>query len=498
MAVLESRDSGKTFHIVTLSPEAESLDPPVQSGSECNDAADHLPILQDIDVCRAMTRAWRTGTPSLLSDIYFNTGTRSGWRNAFVFRLGSNRVGIIYDDITPHKEAQRHQLQARKLEALGTLARGVSHELNNILMAITGFTGLALSRSEDDKIRTYLKHIQAAHTRAESLVRQLHFFSRTEQTSMESLDIGIMARECLQSLKATLPDTLTTSFYAASDLYRIKGDPSLIHQLLDQLMHNAAQALPQEGGQLFVHIENVPPGPLDEPGLFSVAETEQGWVRIEIRDTGPGMAPNVQDRIFDPFFTTRPMPGRLGLGLSVVHGIVQAHNGYLSVHAPRGQGSSFTILLPGIVPEPGKNAPFPATALLRDATLRPKHVLIIDDQPELLLMQQEGLEGMGYKTTCCLTGEDGLRTYLEYRDAIDIVLVDYAMPDMNGLEVAERIHAHSSTPPPILLYTGFLPIDIRDSLDLPFITEILYKPISIKELASRLRQTLDTPTKDER
>lgn len=496
MVTLESRDHGKTFHIISLSPEAEQLDPPVAGRTGNTTPTERLPILQDIDVLNALTRALRTGIPCLLSDIYFNTGTRCGWRNAFVFRAGHSQAGIIYEDITPHKDAMRHDLQARKLEALGTLARGVSHELNNILMAISGFTGLAMSRSADEKIRIYLQHIQEAHTRAESLVHQLHFFSCADEICGAPLDIGTMAEECLQALKATLPKTVTISFSTAPDLYRVKGDASLIHQMLRHLLHNAAQAMPEEGGRLFVHIDNADPGSVQDLPPRSAEADEAAWVRIMIRDTGPGMAPSIRDRIFDPFFTTRDTPERLGLGLSVVHGIVQAHNGYLAVDSAQGRGSSFRVLLPALLPKPDEPGPA-ATSCLGDEQHRLTHVLIIDDQPELLQIQQEGLEKLGYKTTCCLSGNDGLRTYIEACRNIDIVLVDYAMPDMNGLEVAEKIHAYSGTPPPILLYTGFLPIDLRDSLNLPFITDILYKPVPLDELAARLRGTLDAATKDE-
>ncbi len=255
-----------------------------------------------------------------------------------------NYVAVKHD-VTQEVELERRLREAQKLEAVGTLAGGIAHDLNNILAAIMGFAGIAVKRgSEGDAVWECLQEVLRSSRRAGDLIRQIMTFSRRKDRVREPVSLRLMVGEVLKWLSASLPP----SIHIHQDMKIEEGrdavlaDPVQIHQLLMNLCTNAAQSMPQ-GGLLKVELEEVV-----HPSAASVtADLPPGvYVRLSVADTGCGMDGRTLERIFEPYYTTRSHGDGTGLGLAVVHGVVKAHGGEIRVLSEKGEGTTFEVFLP--------------------------------------------------------------------------------------------------------------------------------------------------------
>jgi signal transduction histidine kinase/HAMP domain-containing protein len=275
------------------------------------------------------------------------------WMNIVVRRTPDGGTVHVWTDVTAIKTAaaqQRaleHQLHhSQKLQALGTLAGGIAHDLNNTLVPVIGLAKLTMRRlPEGSRERANLESILHAGQRAGNLVRQVLAFSRNDAPHRESLDLARLARQSLAMLTASLPATIHIDV-AIADVPPVLGDDAQIHQVIMNVVINAAKAIGGKIGRIRV----------------ALAPTPDGKARLEIEDSGCGMDEVTLQRIFEPFFTTRPVNEGTGLGLSIVHGIVASHGGTISVASRPGEGSRFTIDFPAADPAPRTGAPDAPTA----------------------------------------------------------------------------------------------------------------------------------------
>jgi signal transduction histidine kinase len=271
--------------------------------------------------------------------------------------------------VSKTRELEAQLRQAQKLEALGSLAGGIAHDFNNILASVIGYTELAQTEvAQTSLAQPWLQHVLTAGLRAKALVRQILAFSRRTPLQRTPIALADVLRETLPFLQALLPATITLEAHLTPEASLVLADETQMHQIVMNLGANAAYAMRDTGGVLTVRLEAVE---VDTPLAATHPALRPGpYMQLTMRDSGPGIPPDVIQRMYDPFFTTKALGQGTGLGLSVVHRIVESHGGTILVESTLGQRTMFMIYLPRIV-TPAAGAPSPASEqrLLKDDNL---------------------------------------------------------------------------------------------------------------------------------
>ena len=354
-----------------------------------------------------------------------------------------------HTDITEHKqtEAQQRALEvqlreSQKMEAIGTLAGGVAHDFNNLLAAILG--NLVLAREdlgEQHPAQESLTEINRAAIRARQLVQQILTFSRRQTQEMVRQPLTPLVEEALGLMRSLLPAGLKLVARLPAAGLPVLADSTQMQQVLMNLCTNAWQAMEGGAGDITVALREVR---LDaSQGLQLGGLASGAYACLSVADNGPGMDEATQQRIFEPFFTTKAPGAGTGLGLAVVHGIVKAHRGVISLHSRPGEGARFDVYLP-LAPEAALEAPAPPVAPAPTAApvVQGKHVIYIDDYEALVFLVGRLLRKQGYRASTFESGEAAVAWLRENPgDAVDLVVTDQNMPGMSGVDVAREARA---------------------------------------------------------
>jgi PAS domain S-box-containing protein len=387
------------------------------------------------------------------------------------------------EEIAPKLEAQLRQSQ--RMEAIGTLAGGIAHDFNNILGVMLGYTEMALySMQEDSDLKRKLQQILKAGQRGKDLVSQILAFSRPGKPERKPVKISAIIKETLRMLRATMPTTVELDLEVDEEHDAVQGDPTQIHQVLLNLCANASHAMRDKGGVLEVSLQ---PVDLDEAAAAQYHDLAPGpYVRVKIKDTGHGMDKEVMERIFDPFFTTKAPGEGTGMGLAVVHSIIKAHGGMITVQSEPGVGTEFQIFLPRIndTPSPG----------VKERSRMDKghgNILFVDDEEWLVEMWQEILENMGYKVFPHTVSQEALEEFRAEPQKFDLVITDQTMPHLTGFDMGvEMLKIRPGLP--IVLCTGYSEVVTAEKAKTAGIREYVMKPLSISELTGAIRRALGT------
>lgn len=343
----------------------------------------------------------------------------------------------LQQEIADRKKAneERNRLQeqlqqARKMEAIGTLAGGVAHDFNNLLQAIGGYSEILLyEREEDNPDFKKLEAIKKACERAAQLVQQLLLFSRKAETEKKPLDLNHVIDQTHKILERTIPKMIDIELCLDDSLLKINADPVQLEQILLNLATNASDAMP-DGGSLSITSEN---RVLEDNNPLGAKAGP--YVLLTVADTGCGMADDVVEHIFEPFFTTKEIGKGTGLGLASVYGIVEEHGGHITCNSESGRGTTFRIYFPGIA-----NAD--CVEGISDIDT-PKEgaetILIIDDEESIRALASEAMERFGYTVTTASSGEEAVEIYSEKHNIIDLVILDIGMPGMGGYKCLQEI-----------------------------------------------------------
>jgi len=396
-------------------------------------------------------------------------------------------------DVSERKqaEAERRLLEtqlreSQKMEAIGTLAGGIAHDFNNMLGAILG--NVALARGDlpaGHSALTSLEQIKKASLRARELVQQILAFSRRQPQALFNQPLRPLVEEASALLRTTLPARVNLECVLADTPVHAKVDGTQIQQVLMNLCTNAWHALQDSSGVIPVGLDEVT---LDATqALAAGALPASRYAHLWVRDTGTGMDAVTCARIFEPFFTTKPSGHGTGLGLSMVHGIVAAHGGAIKVDSAVGKGSTFHLYFPA---QP-HDAQTLASAMTQPAGLQGEgeHVLYVDDDEVMLLMVERLLERAGYRATCCPNAQEALALVQASPLAVDIVVSDYNMPGMSGLELAEAL-ARVRPDLPLVISSGYLSEELVSGAERLGVRHLLQKQNTLEELVRLVRRIL--------
>jgi signal transduction histidine kinase/response regulator RpfG family c-di-GMP phosphodiesterase len=400
---------------------------------------------------------------------------------------GTIGVGVVRKKAEEEKIKMEVQLRhAQKLEAIGTLAGGISHDFNNILAAITGYAELSLCQlPEKSRVKGNLHHILKGCNRAKNLIEQILTFSRQTEQKRKPVNITPIIKEVLKFLRATFSRTIAIKKEILLKNFTVIADPTEIYQLLMNLTTNAAQAIGDRSGEINISIKEMEES---ETGKYRELKNLP-YICLTVSDNGCGIEKEHLDRIFEPFFTTKKPGKGTGLGLSVVYGIVKSMEGIINVNSKHGEGSTFQIILPGLntVTPPSEEENWELTG-------GNEHILFIDDEKEIVKMEKNLLEVLGYKVTAVDNSLKALEIFKENPNNFDVILTDYIMPHMTGLQLAEEIMKIRNNIP-VIMCTGYSEHPDREKFFRSGISEILFKPVNIHNIAGVLRKTLSVREK---
>jgi PAS domain S-box-containing protein len=384
-------------------------------------------------------------------------------------------------------EQERYRLeeqlrQSQKMEAVGTLAGGIAHDFNNILGGILGYAELAITAAHDPGQQADLDEIVRAASRGRELISAILRFSRRQELVRRPIDLAQIVSESLRLLRPTIPTTIELEPKFSISPARALADACAVQQVVMNLATNAAHAMKQ-GGRMEIAIEEFYAKDTwvrSRPGV-----REGPYIVLRIQDSGQGMSAEVCSRALEPFFTTKETGGGSGLGLAMVHGIMREHAGMVEIESEPGVGTTVRCLFPAIA-----DAPIMRMAN-RDQDAPPRghgeKILFIDDEPALSRLGQRRLGALGYVVTALTEPAKALEAMAT--ESFDLLITDFTMPRMTGLELAQRLRAAGHHIPVILLsgVATELPEEEVDTLA----NRVLTKPVGIYELGVAVRDTLD-------
>jgi PAS domain S-box-containing protein len=404
----------------------------------------------------------------------------------------TSRVYGAFQDITARRDAEemrRHlegQLfQAQKMDTLGTLAGGIAHDFNNLLTGILGYQELALETiAEGDPVREFLSSAREASLRARELIDHILTFSRQSGSEKLPVDVGQLIDDAGRFLRATVPATVRIEVAVSKDCGRVLADATQLHQVLLNLGSNAAHAMRAMGGTMHIGLA---PVHLDEAKANAVNQKAAGdYLMLTFRDGGHGMDEETSRRIFDPFFTTKEVGQGTGLGLSVVHGIIQAHQGSITVESAIGKGTTFTIYLPEVPKveeladeDQGESIPRGTGEL----------IAMVDDEDIVRSLAQMALEKLGYRVASFESPVRCLEALRHSPNDFALLLTDQTMPVMKGIELASEARVVAPHLPVVIMSGYFSRISPEKLAQIGHVT-LLSKPFTNEELAVAVHRSI--------
>ena len=402
----------------------------------------------------------------------------------------------FFRDITERKQAEENRKkledqlrQSQKMEAIGQLASGISHDFNNLLGGIMGHAELLKIRlGAGSGLLDHADRIISCCVKASDLTRQLLSFARKAPALVRAVDPNAIIRQVVEILKRTMDRRIEIAIDLEEQPPHISGDQSQLENALLNVAINARDAMPQ-GGRLSITSKTVD---LDQAILpdehFDIMEGR--YIRISIADTGIGMSDEIKARIFEPFFTTKEVGKGTGLGLASVYGCIKQHGGYITVESREGEGARFDLYLP--VAESAQPA-----AATEDAALAPGKgtLLVVDDEVVYHEVLSGIFKGLGYTVHCCIEGAEAVKFYSEHHASVDIVVLDMNMPKMNGLDCFRRLKEINAGVR-VIVSSGYGYNADRTALQNEGARAFVQKPYKAAELAGKIVELMGSQVPD--
>jgi len=381
------------------------------------------------------------------------------------------------------KELEIKLFQAHKIEAIGILAGGIAHDLNNILVPIIGYSEILqedFPKGSDQQ--ESITEILRAALRAKDLVKQILLFSRQSHQELKPVRLQSILEEALKLLKSSIPTTIDIQTDIDSECSMVISDPTQIHQIIMNLATNAYHSMQESGGKLHVSLKQteIESNPT---GFFKLLPGK--YALLKVIDTGKGIKKDIMDKIFDPYFTTKETGKGTGLGLSMVNGIVKNYHGDIHVYSEPDKGTEVHVYLP-IMKKRSKNDSSDFSEPIQGGTER---ILLVDDEEMIVNLEKKMLERLGYQVTSRTGSVDALEAFKANPDIFDLIISDMTMPNMTGLQLASKIRAVRSDIP-FIICTGFSEMINQENSKEKDIQGYVAKPVIRRELARMIRDVL--------
>jgi two-component system, cell cycle sensor histidine kinase and response regulator CckA len=428
-------------------------------------------------------------------------GAKERWGQFFVTSVEEDEpeaeAAIVYMLETTERRALENQInQSQKMDMVGQLAGGIAHDFNNVLSAIMMANDFLLNahKPTDPSFQDIMQIKQNA-TRAATLVRQLLAFSRKQTLRPQVLDLGDALSDLTMLLRRLIGEKVKFDPVHGRDLWPVKADVSQFEQVIVNLAVNARDAMP-DGGKLTIKTANVPAQEAEKLSYKGMPPAD--YVRIDVRDTGTGIPPEIIDKIFEPFFSTKEVGKGTGLGLSTVYGIVKQTGGFVYVDSETGKGTSFRIFLPRHHPEPEVVSDpvavkeVPAEAKPRTDLTGQGTILLVEDEEGLRSLNARGLRSRGYSVIEASNGVEAMEALEEKNGAVDLVVSDVVMPEMDGPTLLRAMRVRNPDLK-IIFVSGYAEDAFAKSLDEDEKFEFLPKPFTLSQLVGKVKETM-TPS----
>jgi two-component system cell cycle sensor histidine kinase/response regulator CckA len=427
---------------------------------------------------------------------------RERWGQFFVTAVDDDEreteTAIVYMLETTERRALENQInQSQKMDMVGQLAGGIAHDFNNVLSAIMMANDFLLNahKPTDPSFQDIMQIKQNA-TRAATLVRQLLAFSRRQTLRPQVLDLGDALSDLTMLLRRLIGEKVKLDLVHGRDLWPVKVDVSQFEQVIVNLAVNARDAMP-DGGKLTVRTINVSSD--ESAQLAHKGMPAADYVRIDVTDTGTGIAPEIVDKIFEPFFSTKEVGKGTGLGLSTVYGIVKQTGGFIYVDSEPGKGTAFHIFLPRHHPEPEVQPDTPAVngaAREAHAETKPRTdltgqgtILLVEDEEGLRSLNARGLRSRGYSVVEASNGVEALEALEERNGAVDLVVSDVVMPEMDGPTLLKMMRGRNPDLK-IIFVSGYAEDAFEKSLPENQQFAFLPKPFTLSQLVAAVKETM--------
>ncbi|MBV9565350.1 MAG: response regulator [Bradyrhizobium sp.] len=426
-------------------------------------------------------------------------GARERWGQFFVTTVEQDErdteAAIVYLLETTERRALEIQInQSQKMETVGQLAGGIAHDFNNVLSAIMMANDFLLNahKPTDPSFQDIMQIKQNA-TRAATLVRQLLAFSRRQTLRPQVLDLGDALSDLTMLLRRLIGEKVKLDFVHGRDLWPVKVDVSQFEQVIVNLAVNARDAMP-DGGTLTVRTANITAA--DAVQLAYKGMPAADYVRIEIADTGTGIPLDIREKIFEPFFSTKEVGKGTGLGLSTVYGIIKQTGGFIYVDSEEGKGTTFQIFLPRHIAAQETEAEAPATNGAARPEQKPRTdltgqgtILLVEDEEGLRALNARGLRSRGYTVVEAENGIEAMEMLEEQAGAIDLVVSDVVMPEMDGPTLLKAMREKN---PEIkfIFVSGYAEDAFEKSLPEGQQFDFLPKPFTLSQLVAAVKETM--------
>jgi len=451
-------------------------------------------VKEDTETARkSIARALKTGTSYVREYRIKSKAGNIHWiqdRGQIVF---DNKTEIkcfsgVFFDISERKKAEeeKKELQSRlhyaqRMESIGTLAGGIAHNFNNLLMGIIGYTSLMLDETgADHNNYTNLKSIEELVNSGSKLTRQLLGYAREGKYEIKLLDLNRLVKEISDAFGAAGKEIVVHQ-ELSENLYQIKADKGQIKQTLLNLYVNAADAMPK-GGNLFLKTMNATHKDINGK---SYDPKPGNYILLTVRDEGAGIDQETMERIFEPFITTKGLAEGTGLGLASAYGIIKNHGGYIDVASEKGNGTTFSIFLPAITEKVKVSK-----VLHSELEKGKKAVLLVDDEDVVINVGKQMLKKLGYEVLSSNNGKEGIELYRKNQAKFDMVLLGMVMPDMSGGETYDKLRAINPKIK-VLLSSGFSVDGQATEILNRGCNGFIQKPFNLQDLSQKITEILD-------
>jgi len=487
--ILILRDEGISF----CNPKARDILKEIGALENGEPSFNALPEPMKEEIEKAYKRAIQAGRGTVNQELRLvNEGLPRKWfeYTTVPVELGDTRACVVFlGDITARKQMENELIQSQKMEAIGVMAGGVAHDLNNVFQIVSGYVQMGLEMAEkDSRLNYFLKQIEKTVERASMVARQLLIFARKDESNKEVLDVNSQIVSLTKLLHRVIPKMITIDLRLSADAGCVFADPVKFEQVLLNLCINARDAMP-EGGRLEISTCRTHdlPGDLAEINALETGE----YVCIRVSDTGIGIPLSVKEKIFDPFYTTKEKGKGTGLGLSIVYGIVKDHNGFITCDSKEGEGTEFSVYLPFCQEKEGLKI----KELLNEEMEQTRNeiILLVDDEEQIRDIGVNLLSKAGYRVTAVESAEAALDYLEKHGLQVDLILLDLNMPGMGGMRFLEELNGrfpdHDIN---IVICTGYFEKD-----DLPKVKDlgvdcVVNKPFKFSEIMPIIRSVLSS------